>query len=54
MLTKELEKYIVYPKVKNTKMETFFELVKKNIIKAKKGERTRRHSLDVDRIVYGI
>jgi len=33
MTTKEMEKYIAYPRVKSTKKGNFFELAKKNIIK---------------------
>jgi hypothetical protein len=53
MTIKEMKKYIAYPRVKKNKSNTFFELIKKNMILGKKGEKKRTLSLDVDKIVYG-
>ena len=52
MLSKELKKYIVYPKGKRAKRGTFFELAKKNIIKKGSGL-GKNLSKDIDKILYG-
>jgi hypothetical protein len=53
MTEKEMQKYIVYPKVKNLKKGNFFELIKKNMIKRTKGNKKSTLSFDIDKIVYG-
>ena len=51
MLTKT-KNFIVFPKLKNVKKGTFFELARKNIIKSKKGL-VETLSINVDSTVYG-
>ncbi|MEK7200744.1 MAG: hypothetical protein AAB672_01280 [Patescibacteria group bacterium] len=52
MLTKELEKYIVYPRVRSAPKGNFFELARKNIIKKGSGL-GKNLSMDIDKILYG-
>ena len=51
MLSKELQKYIAYPKFKKGPRKTFFELAKKHIVKSK--GKFRNASQNIDRILYG-